>query len=238
MPTFGHLSRNVFQTYHSPGWAQFLWRSRSQLFHACKLKLSLLQASAKYSTFYSDMVKALAEMVRRLRKMRLSNSQQANNGLILANGGVLTSENAICLSTHEKRGQFSSYPIYKNNCSIQSNSDWDDAPSVSSGIVGEATVEVRTDKQIFIHSPPFLILILNDQTYTVEYNRQNNPILGHIVCRLKQNGHRVIANHADDDTLKELSSWTEEPIGRSGYVRPSEFTAGQNLFTFKKEYRL
>lgn len=87
-------------------------------------------------------VKAVAEVVRRLRKMRLSNpGGQANNGLILANGGVLTSENAICLSTH-KRVQFP-YPIYTNNSPVhRKRSDRDDVPPVSSSIAGEVIVEV------------------------------------------------------------------------------------------------
>lgn len=73
------------------------------------------------------------------------------------------------------------------------------------------------------------------KTYTVEYDRENRPQLGHVVCRLKSNGHRLIANHGDIITLEELSSWTEEPIGRIGFVRRSSTTTDHNLFVFRKD---
>ena len=67
------------------------------------------------------------------------------------------------------------------------------------------------------------------QTYTLEFTRANQPQRGHIVGRLKSNGARFIANHADARTLAELGSWEREPIGRSGYVRRSE--DGRNVFS-------
>lgn len=56
--------------------------------------------------------------------------------------------------------------------------------------------------------------------------------------RLKKNDHRFVANHADENTLLQLSSTTEEPIGRSGYVKPDSERKGRNLFSFGKESRL
>ncbi|OTA30630.1 hypothetical protein BTJ68_09101 [Hortaea werneckii EXF-2000] len=81
-------------------------------------------------------------------------------------------------------------------------------PRVEEEVEGEATVE----------------------TYTLEYTRANQPHRGHIVGRLKANGARFIANHADARTLAELGSWEREPIGRSGYVRRSD--DGRNVFSF------
>lgn len=72
----------------------------------------------------------------------------------------------------------------------------------------------------------------------MEYERENKPRLGHIVCRLKSNGHRVIANHGDLATLEQLVSWVQEPIGRAGYVHRSSVVDKQNLFSFTKPSKL
>lgn len=61
---------------------------------------------------------------------------------------------------------------------------------------------------------------------------------GHVVGRLKQNGHRFLANHADAGTLEQLCSTSIEPIGRNGYVKADPGKAGRNLFSFAKESRL
>ncbi|CAI7670733.1 unnamed protein product [Penicillium viridicatum] len=158
-------------------------------------------AGANYS------MHAVAEMVRRLRK--LSGAHKPTNGLILGNGGVLTTESAITLSTHGRRGNYR-YPT-RDNYELLPASQL--PPSISIHGEGEAVIE----------------------TYTVEYDRENHPQLGHIVCRLKSNEHRLIANHGDITTLEELSSWTEEPIGRTGFVRRSSTTTDQNVFVFRKD---
>ncbi|CRL29836.1 Thiolase-like [Penicillium camemberti] len=158
-------------------------------------------AGANYS------MHAVAEMVRRLRK--LSGTHKPSNGLVLANGGLLTTESAISLSTHARRGN-DRYPT-RDNYELLPASQL--PPSISIHGEGEAIVE----------------------TYTVEYDRENRPQLGHVVCRLKSNGHRLIANHGDIITLEELSSWTEEPIGRIGFVRRSSTTTDHNLFVFRKD---
>jgi hypothetical protein len=71
------------------------------------------------------------------------------------------------------------------------------------------------------------------QTYTVEFNRDGSPQNGFVVGRLKSNGHRFLANHADDATLKQLCSQDVEPIGRTGKVKPSQ--DGRNVFSFVGE---
>ena len=51
----------------------------------------------------------------------------------------------------------------------------------------------------------------------IKHDRGNWPHLGHIVCRLKKNGHRSIVNHGDIATLEYLASCIE------GMTRPRGF---------------
>ena len=51
-----------------------------------------------------------------------------------------------------------------------------------------------------------------------------------MIGRLLKTAERFIANHADAQTLAELSSWDVEPIGRRGWVGSGK--DGRNLFTF------
>ena len=74
--------------------------------------------------------------------------------------------------------------------------------------------------------------MLTLQTYTVEFNRDGSPLRGHIVGRLKKNGHRFIANDGDENTMRQLSSGVKEQVGRSGWVRGGD--DGRNLFTFNE----
>lgn len=71
------------------------------------------------------------------------------------------------------------------------------------------------------------------KTYTVEFNRDNTPLRGHIVGRLVSNNHRFLANHGDKAALQGLASNVEEPIGRKIVVRRDDAKAGRNLFVFK-----
>lgn len=50
--------------------------------------------------------------------------------------------------------------------------------------------------------------------------------------RLRRNGHRFVANHADAATLKAISSGPDEKIGRAGRVRND---GKRNLFALRKE---
>ena len=44
------------------------------------------------------------------------------------------------------------------------------------------------------------------------------------------NGHRFIANHADEKTLLALSSMTEENVGKKGRVWSEKTEGGRNVF--------
>lgn len=76
------------------------------------------------------------------------------------------------------------------------------------------------------------------QTYTVEYNRDNTPLRGHVVGRLKSSGHRFLANHGDEASLHGLASTKEEPIGKAIVVKKDSTMPGRNLFFFKTTARL
>lgn len=126
------------------------------------------------------------------------------NGLVLANGGVATYQHAVVLSTSPRSSPYpESNPLPPVITDIP-------VPSVDQTAEGEAVIE----------------------TYTVEFDRKNKPLRGHVVGRLKDNGHRFIANHGDESTLQQLASFSREPIGRSGMVKQDPEKKGRNLFSF------
>ncbi|KAL2070312.1 hypothetical protein VTL71DRAFT_13338 [Oculimacula yallundae] len=125
---------------------------------------------------YSMHNQALTEMVRKIRK------GDAKKGLVLANGGMVTYQYVVCLSS-QPRG--SPYPDLNPLPDLLED---EPVPEVDDKAEGEAIIE----------------------TYTVQFERVGTPLLGHIVGRLK-NGHRFLANHGDDSTLQQLSSVSKEP---------------------------
>ena len=95
----------------------------------------------------------------------------------------------------------------------------------------DALPEYVTD----IPTPNVIAVVSGDQeavieTYTVEFNRDNTPSRAYIVGRTGRNGsgERFVANHGDIDTLRHLSQWEGEKIGRKGRVRND---GQRNLFT-------
>ena len=136
---------------------------------------------------------------------------KGRNGMVLANGGVATYQSVVCLSSQPRKS--GSYP--EKNPLPEYITDIP-VPEIDDSAEGEAVIE----------------------TYTVEFSRDGSPLRGHIVGRLKKNDHRFIANHADRSTLHQLCSFTEEPIGRAGYVRPDTEKKGRNLFSFGEEAKL
>lgn len=128
---------------------------------------------------------------------------KGKTGLVLANGGWVTYQHAVVLSKSPRKDGLP-YP--------------DEAPLPN----------LVTDVQI----PPIAEQAEGDaivETYTVDYNRDGSPLRGHVVGRLK-NGHRFLANHADEETLRKLCSWEVEPINQSGRV--SVGPEGRNVFSF------
>lgn len=147
-------------------------------------------------------------MVRELRKA----TRAPRHGLVLANGGVLSYQHVVVLSS-QRRKDGTSYP-YENPLPKVLTDEV--VPAIDGEVEGDAIVE----------------------TYTVEFNRDGTPYQGHIVGRLKRNNHRFIANHADDSTLNQLCSMSEEPIGRTGYVRSDPEQRERNVFSFKNTEKL
>lgn len=76
-------------------------------------------------------------MVRCLRARRCSGHERSN-GLVLANGGVLTHENALCLSTRPRKNR-TPYPVdeFDDSCLISESQ-----VAVVPATTGEATIEV------------------------------------------------------------------------------------------------
>ncbi|KAM0392051.1 hypothetical protein ACHAQC_006867 [Fusarium culmorum] len=145
---------------------------------------------------------AIAEMVRVIRKGKYQ------NGLVLANGGVLSWQHAICLSAKPKRNG-SAYEAQ----AVLDNGQTSQGPTFTAQAQGEAIIE----------------------TYTVDHDR-SGPKLGHIVGRLVETGDRFIANHGDEMTLSALVSTSAEPIGMKGFVEVGP--DGRNVFTVDPSVKL
>lgn len=143
-------------------------------------------------------------MTRQLRK------RSHRNGLVLANGGLLTHHHAICLSSEPRKD----FVAYAQQNPLRGYVEDSHAPPFDEQAKGDAVIE----------------------TYTVAFDRQGRPQLGHIVGRLVRNGHRFLANHGNSSTLQTLASPNVEPIGLHGFV--CQDNDGRNLFHLKQDSKL
>ncbi|KAL6229050.1 hypothetical protein BDW75DRAFT_250193 [Aspergillus navahoensis] len=139
---------------------------------------------------------SITEMVRQLRQGR------GENGLVLANGGVLTHHHAICLSRVPRKDRLP-YPKEPGRLAYVG----DEYPPIAEQADGVGVIE----------------------TYTVQYNRDGSPQIGFIVGRLREDGRRFIANSSDEATLKALATKTNEQVGREGWVSYDRTTARNNF---------
>lgn len=142
---------------------------------------------------------AITEMSRQIR------SGKVKNGLVLANGGVLSYQHALCLSSQKRAS--SPYPDSRSSSVTVTG----ESPLVEEFPEGEARIE----------------------TYTVEFGRDGRPATAFVVGRLKSDDHRFVANHGDQWTLRQLASILEEQIGKWGHVetrRDSKGGPGRNVF--------
>ncbi|RVD82153.1 uncharacterized protein DFL_006587 [Arthrobotrys flagrans] len=139
-------------------------------------------------------------------------SGRGSAGLVLANGGSATYEHAICISTRP-RPRGSPYPASAPLPEFTEVT----VPPIDETPEGEALIE----------------------TYTVSFHRSGEPKLAYIVGRLTKNSHRFVANHADEQTLKQLCSTSDEPIGKTGWVfcdkAGERGTVGRCYFTLQKK---
>lgn len=143
-------------------------------------------------------------MTRQLRAGR------GKNGLILCNGGVLTYQHVICLSTSPRT---SPYPT-KNP--LPDHIEDVPAPKIADNPAGDAVIE----------------------SYTVDWNRDGTPATAHVVGRLRGSGERFVANGGGEATLAVLAAGKREPIGLSGVVKPDPKREGCNLFELVEGARL
>ncbi|KAF7870244.1 uncharacterized protein EAF02_009434 [Botrytis sinoallii] len=165
---------------------------------------------------------SITEMTRQLRdkKGQVSNHKNAgiSNGLILANGGVLTYQHVVCLST-QPRIDGNQYQDANPCPNIVQSVTSDDRNGLE--IVGPEGVKKGVWEGII-------------ETYTVQFSRNNEPQTGFVVGRLKQTGKRFLANVADDKTLGKLVKESEEKIvGKRGWVWKEE-DGKRNLFGFER----
>ncbi|KAJ4252398.1 hypothetical protein NW762_010996 [Fusarium torreyae] len=145
---------------------------------------------------------AIVQMARTMR------SGAYKHGLVLANGGVLSWQHALCLSTQPRRDL-----VPYSRQEVLEMAETFPGPEFAQKAQGEAVIE----------------------SYTVDFDR-TGPKLGHIVGRLLENGHRFIANHGDETTLSTLASNKVEPIGLQGLVLMAP--GGRNLFSIKPSVKL
>ncbi|KAL2872288.1 uncharacterized protein BJX67DRAFT_2031 [Aspergillus lucknowensis] len=131
---------------------------------------------------------AITEIARQLRAKKQSSSSKPANGLVLANGGVLSYHHTVILSTQPQPD--SPYPAWNP---LPSNLD-EDHPVIEENAEGSGIIE----------------------TYTLQFGRDGSPVLGFVVGRL-QSGNRFVANVEDGYTLQKLGGSTEQ-VGKQGFV--------------------
>ncbi|PSR81431.1 hypothetical protein BD289DRAFT_462123 [Coniella lustricola] len=144
---------------------------------------------------------AITEMTRQIRNGKFQ------NGLVLANGGVLSYQHALSLSSNPRRHD-SPYPDSRIN---------------SDAVVAGQTPVIET----FAEGAAVI------ETYTVEFDRDGKPETAFIIGRLETTGHRFVANHGDERTLLQISSALEEQVGKKGHVAVERSIGGKperNLF--------
>ncbi|PSN63113.1 hypothetical protein BS50DRAFT_530735 [Corynespora cassiicola Philippines] len=148
---------------------------------------------------------ALTEMTRYLR------AGKGKNGLVLANGGVLSYQHVVILSKGPRKE--GPYPE-ENPLPVQITDI--PAPDIMFNAEGEGEVE----------------------TYTVEFERDGSPLRGYIIGRLKRSGDRFLANHGDENTLRQMAAGRGEIIGKTGSVRQDDRRKGRALFIFNQDSRI
>ena len=129
------------ETHNSTWRANFIWRSRQQLLHACKSC-----PEPCHFEMANLAIKAIVEMTRQLR------DRKYRNGLILANGGLLTHHHAICLSSQPRKDCI----IYPPQPLLLMPSQFPPAPLVDEEAEGDVSIEVslsRSEKSSVLTSP-------------------------------------------------------------------------------------
>ncbi|KAL4807029.1 hypothetical protein BDV18DRAFT_136694 [Aspergillus unguis] len=132
---------------------------------------------------------AITEITRQLRTRK--GQSKAHNGLVLANGGVLSYHHTVILSTQPRN---SAYP------------GWNPLPTQLEEVHPEIVEQAEGGAVI--------------ETYTVQFGRDGSPVLGFVIGLLTsgpKKGGRFVANVQDKSTLQQLCSSTEQ-VGKRGFV--------------------
>ncbi|KAF2634654.1 acetyl-CoA acetyltransferas-like protein [Massarina eburnea CBS 473.64] len=138
---------------------------------------------------------------------------KGKKGLVLCNGGWLSYQYVVVLSKEPRvDGKYpDSNPLPKEITDVP-------APEIAVGEEAQGEVVI--------------------ETYTVEFNRDGTPLRGHVVAKLKSNGKRLLANHGDENTLRQMADGTAEIIGKYGWVREDSKKEGRGLFTLEKNAKI
>jgi hypothetical protein len=136
---------------------------------------------------------------------------KGKKGLVLCNGGVLSYQYVVVLGKEPRKQD-----AYPSENPLPEMLQDVEVPELAVLAEGEAAVE----------------------TYTVEFGRDGSPVMGHVVGRLKGGNKRFLANHGDEETLRQMAGGGGEIVGRSGVVRQDEEKKGRGLFVFDKPARL
>ncbi|KAH9873777.1 hypothetical protein IAQ61_004404 [Plenodomus lingam] len=142
---------------------------------------------------------------------RALRESKGKTGLVLCNGGVMSYQCAIVLSNEPRKE--GGYPLV--NPLPEQITD-----------VGVPELAVKAEGDAIV------------ETYTVEFERDGSPLRGHIVGRLKSDGKRFLANHGDENTLRQMASGASEIVGKTGWVWQDKEKEGRGLFSFDKPSRL
>ncbi|KAF3001449.1 hypothetical protein E8E13_008119 [Curvularia kusanoi] len=154
---------------------------------------------------------ALTEMTRQLRagkekgEGKGKEKGKGEKGLILCNGGVLSYQHVVILSTSPPGSD--GYPVGNPLPEVLEDVE---VPALAEEAQGDCVVE----------------------TYTVEFARDGTALRGHIIGRLKSDNKRFLANHGDEATLRQMAEGTGEIVGRAGWVWQDERVKGRGLFAF------
>lgn len=154
---------------------------------------------------------ALTAMVRELRKSAAEKKEK--KGLVLANGGSVTYQHVVILSTSARSSSSEVYPA---------------SPPLPKTLTSQAPFPPKIAEK-----PNGAAEI---ETYTVSFARDGTPETAFVVGRMKHSGERFVANDADERTLAELGGG-KEMVGRSGWVS-QEKDGERNLFSLRDRSRL
>lgn len=132
MPSPWPIDHEPFEAYFSSRWVDIIWRCRQQLLHACEDCIRSLRKTFTELT----LPQAINEMVRQLR------AGTGTTGLILANGGMVTYQHAVCVSRIPRRDG----TVYPQNNPLPEKITDVSVPVIVFEASGDALIEVMSSR--------------------------------------------------------------------------------------------